>query len=158
MELVTTSDQVRDAIAKLNEDLQAVPELANRTKLVHTWIIDATEPDKPKFGFSKWAGYVRLDAETYLNNYKLLNGRNTEWALKGLCSEIHPSSKQYRTYHRALSEWLAAFGKTPRNPVRLMVLEAEQEETADDRTLLDLLIAVADTLPLAQRHELRDRL
>ena len=81
-------------------------------------------------------------------------------AKKKFCAELRPGSRQYKAYHDKLTDWLAEFGKTPRNPVRLMILKPNLEhvDETEDRRLLDLLTAVADILPLDQRLELRSRL
>jgi|AntRauTorcE11898_2_1112593.scaffolds.fasta_scaffold23559_2 hypothetical protein len=160
MKLVTKAHQVFENMENLSHELARSPELADRLGLVHAWYIDARDTDHPIFGFSKFIGYEAITADTYLEEYKNLNGRNTEWALKEFCEELHPESRQYGEYHEKLADWLAEFGKTPRNPVRLMILKSNPENASDaeDRRLLELLAAVADLLPLDQRHELRSRL
>lgn len=160
MKLVTKAHQVFENMSNFSRELAKSPELADRLGLVHAWYIDARDPDRPMFGFSKFVGYEALTASTYLREYKTLNGRNTEWALKEFCEELHPESGQYEEYHEKLADWLAEFGKTPRNPVRLMILKSDPENASEakDRRLLELLTAVADLLPLDQRHELRSRL
>jgi len=160
MKLVTKAHQVFENIANLSRELAESPELANRLGLVHAWYIDARHPDRPVFGFSKFIGYENLAVATYLREYRNLNGRNTESALKEFCEELHPDSRRYEEYHEKLADWLAGFEKTPRNPVRLMILisDSQKEGEVEDRRLLELLAAVADLLPLGQRHELRSRL
>jgi len=160
MKLVTKAHQVFENMENLSHELARSPELADSLGLVHAWYIDARDTDHPIFGFSKFIGYEAITADTYLEEYKNLNGRNTEWALKEFCEELHPESRQYGEYHEKLADWLAEFGKTPRNPVRLMILKSNPENASDaeDRRLLELLAAVADLLPLDQRHELRSRL
>jgi hypothetical protein len=62
-----------------------------------------------------------------------------------------------------LKDWMASFGKKPRGgerqKARLIVVRPEyrdqQASAEEDRSLLDLMIAVADMLPAAQRLELR---
>lgn len=160
MRLITKAQQVFENMANFSRELATSPELADRLGLVHAWYIDTRNTKHPTFGFSKFIGYEGLTAATYLRDYKNLNGRSTEWALKDFCEELHPNSRPYAAYHAQLTDWLAGYGKTPRNPVRLMVLKAppEHDTEAQDRRLLDLLAAVADLLPLDQRHELRSRL
>ena len=159
MKLVTKAHRVFENMANFSRELEKSPELAERFGLVHAWYIDARNADRPIFGFSKFIGYEALTAAAYLREYKNLNGRNTEWALKEFCEELHPQSRQYEEYHEKLTDWLAEFGKTPRTPVRLMILKSAPEnvDEAEDRRLLELLAAVADLLPLDQRHELRSR-
>ncbi len=157
MKLITKLNHVRNNIHTFAGELTNSPELVDRLGMVHAWYIDAADPENPAFGFSKFIGYRNLDAATYLKDYKNLNGRSTEWALKGFSEELAIGSPSYKDYHAKLSDWLSEFGKSPRNPVRLMLLNPAEDQTApqSDRRLLDLMIAVADLLPVEQRHDLR---
>lgn len=160
MKLITTQEQVYANMDRLNHELAISQQLADRLGLVHAWYVDARDPSFPKFGFSKFIGYVGLDHGSYLAQYKNLNGRNTEWALKQFADELTMDSPQYDEYHQKLADWLSDFGKSPRNPVRLMILKSNtlHSETPEDRRLLELVLAVVDLLPLHQRHELRSRI
>jgi hypothetical protein len=160
MKLVTTPKQALKNISQFNEELPDAPGLVDRLGLVHAWYIDAREPELPKFGFSKFIGYDSLSAISYLQNYKNLDGRNTEWALKSLAMELNPDSEDFQKYHQWLVDWLSVFGKTPRKNVRLFILNegASDENIEEDSRLLELLVAVADLLPLSQRLDLRSRL
>ncbi len=157
MQLVTKLHQVRNNIRTFADELAHSPELVDRLGMVHAWYIDASDPENPAYGFSKFIGYRKLDAATYLADYKNLNGRSTEWALKSFSEELAVASPSYKKYHDQLSDWLSEFGKSPRNPVRLMLLNPDEDQTSpqEDRRLLDLMIAVADLLPIEQRHDLR---
>lgn len=165
MQLVSNVGQIQANMKRLSEGLNCSPDLAKHFGFAHTWYVDAQDPEEPIFGFSKFVGYEGVDAATYLNQYRILNRRNTELALKAFCEELEPDSPQFEAYHAKLTEWLAKFGKNPRNPVRLMVLKSEpqhddgaEDHSAEDRRLLELLVAIADLLPLNQKHELRSRL
>ncbi len=161
MILVTTAAEAIAAIHDLQNQLGRSPELAQRLGLVHAFYIDEIDEGRSFFGFSKYIGYKGLDAATYLRDYKALDGLNTEKALDPFFEELRQGSPHYRIQHQRLTDWLATFGKTPRQGVRLMVLRPEhrpQPEAGTDRRLLDLVLAVADLLPTDQRHELRMRL
>lgn len=161
MRLVVTAREAIEGIRRLQAEVARAPALADRLGLAHAYYIDDHDPDRPLFGFSKWIGYWGLTAETYLATYEALNGRNTEWALREFFIELHPGTPDYRAYHARLTDWLAQFGKAPRKKVRLMALKPEFREAApagEDRRLLDLMIAVADLLPIEQRLALRERL
>ncbi|AWI83035.1 hypothetical protein CEW88_04780 [Alloyangia pacifica] len=160
MRVVTNAEQVLSNIARLQTELEKSQELADRLGFVHAWYVDTRKPEDPQFGFSKFAGYQDLDAETYLRNYKDLDGRNTEWVLKDFFEELRPGTSDYSHYHKQLTEWLAMLGRAPRKKVRLMVLKPEfrGETEAEDRRLLELLSVVAGMLPPHQRQELRDKL
>ncbi len=162
MKLVSNANQVRENISVLQQEAitnSALPELFG---FVHVWYIDAEKPEEPKFGPSKFIGYEGMDAATYLQNYKNMDGRDTEVILPEYAHELNPDTPTYRAYFSKLCDWLAGFGKTPRKSVRLMVLDQTQMDPlhtpTEDRCLLDLLLAVAETLPLHQKMELRGRL
>ncbi len=162
MQLVTNLKEVIDAIKLLQDEVNNSPELASRLRQAHAFYIDDNGVDGPLFGFSKFVGYVGLNADTYLRGAKYRSGTNTENALSAFFEEIDPGSNLYKTYYNKLTSWLTQYGKTPRKGVRLMVLKSEYRgEPAcegEDRRLLDLLISVSDLLPTQQRHELRGRL
>lgn len=162
MQLVTAPEEAIDNINRLQPELDRSPALASRLGQAHAFYIDDRGADDPLFGFSKFVGYVGLNAETYLDGAKERSGTNTEHALSSFFEELPEGSKLYRFYHAKLTEWLAQYGKSPRKNVRLMVLKPEhrgeiQEDNAD-RRLLDLMVSVADLLPAQQRQELRARL
>jgi hypothetical protein len=162
MQLVTNPTEVISAISLLQAELDNSPELASRLGQAHAFYIDDSSVDGPLFGFSKFVGYVGLNADTYLQGAKYRSGTNTEHALSAFFEEIDPGSNLYKTYYDKLTTWLAQYGKSPRKGVRLMVLKSEYRgEPAcegEDRRLLDLLISVSDLLPTQQRQELRGRL
>ena len=161
--LVSSPDKAFEAVRKLNAILPSHPSLADRLGQAHAFYVLEQVNAEPLFGFSKFVGYDGLSAETYLRNYKLLNGRNTEHALSKWFEELRYGSPAYNTMLAKLSVWLGRYGKTPREgksqKVRLMVVKSEFREpdaqARPDRKLLDLLMAVVDLLPADQRHELR---
>jgi len=162
MQLATNPQEVINAINLLQVELDKSPELASRLGQAHAFYIDDSGVDGPLFGFSKFVGYVGLNADTYLQGYKHRSGTNTEHALSAFFEEIDPGSKLYKSYYHKLVAWLGRYGKSPRKGVRLMALKSEYcgEPVCEgeDRRLLDLLISVSDLLPTQQRQELRGRL
>ena len=162
-ELVRDLESALEAIRNLNGSLPAYPDLAARLGQAHAFYILEQEGHEPLFGFSKFVGYQGLTAEDYLENYKNLNGRNTEQALASWFEELRYASPAYNAMLEKLRALLAQFGKKPREgrdqKVRLLVVRPEYRkcagEKAEDRRILDLLIAVADFLPAEQRLQLR---
>lgn len=163
MKLAQSLDSVLDAIRRLNVDLNNHPELADRLGLAHAFYVLEQDGEAPLFGFSKFVGYEKLSAEQYLNNYGNLDGRNTEHALKPWFEEVRPGTPEYARLYSKLEQWLDQYGKRPRGgeaqKTRIMVVRPELRETrvgtTEDRRLLKLMLAVADMLPVTQRHELR---
>lgn len=160
--LVSSLQGAIDGIKRLNESVDSHPELAGRLGQAHAYYV-LEHGGKPMFGFSKFVGYEDMTPERYLRDYEILDGRNTEHALKTWFEEVHPGSSAYADLRASLTDWLSEYGKRPRGgksqQVRLMVIRPEfqrnEGEATVDRKLLNLLIAVADMLPTSQRHELR---
>jgi len=161
-QLVTHPSQVLEAIETLQLELEASQELVGRLSQAHAFYMTENACGETIFGFSKFVGYVGLNAETYLATASQRSGSKSEVALSLFFNEISANSSLYRHYYGKLSEFLAKYGKTPRKGVRLMVMKPEfQEDDAErieDRRLLDLIVAVADLLSPHQLQELRDRL
>lgn len=165
--LARTHTEVLEAIRLLNSEIKNYPDLASRLGQAHAYYVAEEEIDKPMFGFSKFVGYSKMTPKQYLENYKALNGLNTEHALSEWFEEIKLNSPHYNLMYAKLSDWLDQFGKKPRRglnqQVRLMVLKPNLREnqryaTTDDDALLALLIKVAERLPLKQRLQLREAL
>tara|TARA_R110002072_G_scaffold301584_1_gene481644 strand:- start:307 stop:807 length:501 start_codon:yes stop_codon:yes gene_type:complete len=160
--LVSKLDSVVAGIKTLNKHVSNNRELANRLGHAHAFYV-LEEGSKSLFGFSKFVGYENMSPETYLRDYKQLDGRNTELRLSTWFEEVRYGSPAYEELRENLTDWLAQYGKRPREgknqKVRLMVLRPEfrmlKGEPKEDRRLLDLMLAVADILPADQRHELR---
>jgi hypothetical protein len=163
MQLVSNLNEIVEAMDRFHEELPRSEGLAGRLGQAHAYYMVPDKNGVARFCFSKFIGYRGLNADKYLNQYKKLNGRNTEHALKPWFEEVLPGSSTYETLYAQLAGWLAEYGKTPRGGTlhytRIMVLKPEWQAVdaaeSDDRKLLELLIAVAATLPLAQRNELR---
>jgi len=161
--LVCDLQSVLASIVRLNNSLPNHPELAERLGQAHAFYVLEKDDGEPLFGFSKFVGYDTLSPEEYLSEYKSLDGRNTEHALAKWFEELRYGSPVYEALFEKLAEWMAQYGKRPREgetqKVRLMVIRPEYRNVSssrdEDRRLLDLMIAVADMLPLKQRHELR---
>lgn len=164
--LVASPGKAFEAIRELNKILPSNPSLSDRLGQAHAFYVLEQQNAEPLFGFSKFVGYDGLTASSYLLDYKRLDGRNTEHALSKWFEELRFGTPAYNAMYAKLSAWLARFGKRPREgksqKVRLMVVRSDfldrQKNSAPDRKLLDLLLAVVDLLPAAQRHELRAKL
>ena len=164
--LASNLANVLTSIKRLNDSLPNYPDLADRLGHAHAFYVFEQEDDKPLFGFSKFVGYDSLTPEQYLTDYKSLDGRNTEQVLSRWFEELRHGSPTYEARFEQLSNWMAQFGKRPRSggkqQVRLMTVRPEFQQKVnpkiEDRRLLDLLMAVADTLSTNQRHILRGSL
>ena len=162
MKPVSSVDEATKAIEVFSSALKTEPGLSSRLGQAHAFYVLDETADEPMFGFSKFVGYADLTPERYVRDYKALDGRNTEHALAPWFEEVRDGSPMYRQLFAKLESLLSEFGKRPRQgasqKVRFMILKPEFREESlsrDDRSLLNLLIAVADMLPIEQRHELR---
>ena len=164
MEIVSRFEEVERAMRQLHEDLRRSPGLAGRLSQAHAFYVLPDENGENRFGFSKFLGYPGLTAEIYLNNYKNLDGRNTEHALKPWFEEVLPGSQSYAELYEELREWLATYGKKPRggevHQVRIMVpseryAKSKSPKAKQNRHLVELLIEVSAMLTPAERSRLR---
>lgn len=162
LKLATDIDTIITNIERLSREIGDFPELSDRLGTVHAFYVLDEDALEPKFGFSKFVGYQAVTPRIYIDNHKKMSGTVTEKALAPFFDEVTPETAAYRELFTKLTDWLGSFGKRPRTgnvqKVRLMVVRPEYRATkngSETRKLLDLLIAVADMLPAAQRHELR---
>ena len=160
--LVTSLSAALAGIKNLNKSVEKHPELAERLGQAHAYYVLEQPDAEPLFGFSKFVGYEGMTPEAYLRDYQKLDGRNTEHALSKWFEEVRFGTPAYNDLFAGLTDWLSEYGKRPRGgksqQIRIMVVRPEFRQikiATNDRRLLDLLILVADTLPTAQRHELR---
>lgn len=161
--LVGSLNEVAKGIETLNDSLPHHPLLADRLSQAHAYYVIDGPDREPLFGFSKFVGYAGMTAPEYLANYKKLDGRNTENVLVKWFEELKYGSSNYNALRVKLDGWLQQYGQRPREgakqKVRIMVLRPEfldeLHPSSQDRKLLELLMAVADQLPISQRHELR---
>ena len=162
-DLVKTLDSALNAITVLNQLLPKHPDMADRLGQAHAIYVLDKPGGEPQFGFSKFVGYESLTAEASLKNYKRLDGRNTDWALKKWFEELTYGSPAYEEYFTKVSAWMSRYGKRPREgdyqKLRILIVRPEfrdpPKSDATNDKLLQLLIAVADLLPIRQRHALR---
>jgi hypothetical protein len=161
--LVSDIDSALAGIRSFNSHLPNFPLLADRLGQAHAFYVIEQENGEPLFAFSKYVGYDKITPEIYLRDYKELDGRNTEHALSKWFEEVRLGTPAYNELITKLTDLLSFYGKRPRSgksqQVRLMVVRPEYREKDlpqdHDRKLLELLIAVANTLPTSQRHVLR---
>ncbi len=164
MQLINSYEDAVRSIENLNKHLESHPSLADRLSLAHAYYVVGHDGPSPMFGFSKFVGYKDLSPADYLENYRNLDGRDTELALEPFFEQLNSDSGEYARLHEKLAEFLWRFGKRPRggnkHQVRIMIPSAPHIATShgEDRRLLELIFAVSEMLPATQRHELRARL
>lgn len=160
--LISNKAQALDNIHRFQKEVDRSKKLQARLAYARAWYTGFEEDGSYCFGPSKFIGYRNLSAEDYLPGDGL-DGRLTEHRLAQWFTEIDPSHILYEPLHDELQEFLASYGKTPSSAMRINIPIAVLDEslsnvefTAEsDRSLADLLIAVALRLPHAERQRVR---
>jgi hypothetical protein len=162
---IASSDQaVLANIDRFRSELDGSPELQERLAYARAWYAHRDAKGIWRFGPSKFVGYEGLDAKRYIATAENLNGRRTEAQLRQWFQIVEPNTPLHAELSAALFAFLAKYGKTPSTIMRINVLkpvldeqpDADQADTND--TLVDLLVAVAKSLPPAHLRTLQTRL
>ena len=118
-----------------------------------------------RFGPSKFIGYEGLTADEYMElSQRGLDGRRTETQLSQWFTEVRPSSELHDELSSLLSAMLAEHGKMPSRKMRISIPNNLHDELlggsrcAQNDAILDLIVAVAETLPPSDRETLHRRL
>lgn len=158
MRLIVSAQEAEAAIRSFQRELAASAALQDRLGYARSWYV-LPVVDGFLYGPSKWVGYAEITAAAYLGS-KELDGRKTEAALKSWFEPIGRDTPEHAMHLRNLGSVMARFGKTPSAETRFnMFAAAPVPEKGDPNgPLLDLLVAVALTLPPELRAQLRKRI
>ncbi len=163
--LALSPSTVSDAIHRFADEVRRSPALSSRLAYARAWYAQQGEDGRWQFGPSKFVGYEGIDARTYIRlSRRGLDGRRTEAQLQQWFRELDPSSELYRRLSSELSAFLAHFGKAPSRKMRISVLNEVYDENLGtkpdnaDAPFLDLIVAVARTMPTSELKTLRQRL
>ena len=163
--LATSPRRVRQAIKSFEKEVRSSPGLAGRLSYARAWYACRDAKGRWRFGPSKFVGYERLTAREYIElSRKGLDGRRTEAQLCQWFRELDPSSELHERLASLLSAFLAQYGKAPSSKMRINVLDEDYDELveddrdASDPPILDLIVAVAESLPRRELKQLRSRL
>ena len=146
------------------DEVRICPGLADRLASFRAWYAVQDNRGHWYFGPSKFVGYSNLDGNKYLSltNAGKLDGRATEKRLQALFRPVDDDTTLYEELNAALCEFLGEFGKYPCTSSRINISNDAYDEryASDDNSvpLVDLIVAVAGTLPASQVKELRKRL
>jgi hypothetical protein len=164
--LVTNEAQALDNIQRFKGELDRSPGLQERLAYARAWYTGFESDGSYTFGPSKFIGYRELSADEYLAGGGL-DGRQTEHRLRQWFVEIGPDHIAYAPLLEQLHDFLAGYGKAPSSAMRINIPIAAHDEalanvtafTGDsDHMLAELLIAVAQRLPHAERLRVREAL
>jgi hypothetical protein len=164
LKIAAVPSQALTNIVKFEDELRGSPELQGRLAYARAWYAHQDKKGRWRFAPSKFVGYEGIDAKTYLQVAEESDGRRTEAQLQMWFAALDPMSELYEEVSRALFAFLAKYGKAPSTKMRINVLRKRRklysgalEEDAHD-TLVNLMLAVARTLPKAHLHHLRKQL
>jgi hypothetical protein len=163
MKIVTSVTQVVENIVKFEEEVRASRELQARLSYARAWYAMQIN-DRWWFAPSKFIGYVGIDATTYIQAAEESDGRRTEAQLQKWFNPVGHGDASHDELYSGLVSFLAQFGKAPSTKVRINVLRAKRspfDRTDDDSRhdkIVDLMVAVAKTLPSQQFQNLREKL
>jgi hypothetical protein len=108
--------------------------------------------------------HENLTARRYIETAEDRDGRRTEAQLREWFTVVEAGSPLHQELTDGLFAFLAEFGKTPSTLMRINDLDeilhaSDEVETADSNdTLVDLLVAVAKSLPATKFRKLREQL
>lgn len=165
--MVTPTSNYRIAtknILRFADEVRSCPGLADRLASFRAWYAIHDKHGRWHFGPSKFIGYAGLDGTEYLSltNARKLDGRLTEERLQAFFRTVEEDTALYEELDAALCEFLDEFDKFPCRSIRINISnDAYDEHYASDGNpvpVIDLIVAVARSLPSSQVKELRKRL
>jgi hypothetical protein len=135
-------------------------DLQGRVAYARAWYAHKNAKGKWCFGPSKFIGYKGLTGDQYVENTYKNDGRRTEAQLQQWFEIVDDDDPLFNELSGELFSLLSKYGKTPSTRMRINIIKNYQTASTDSEhaKLLDLLIAVADTLPPLYRKKLREHL
>ncbi len=163
--LATSPRMVRNAIIGFEKEVRGSPRLVGRLSYARAWYACRDVKGRWRFGPSKFVGYERLTAPEYIElSRRSLDGRRTEAQLRQWFRELDPLSELHERLAALLSAFLAQHDKVPSSKMRINVFDEDYRELVEDHRdasgspILDLIVAVAESLPRRELNQLRSRL
>jgi hypothetical protein len=160
--LASNRRTVTKNILRFADKVRECPGLADRLAAFRAWYAEKDEHGHWHFGPSKVIGYAGLDGDEYLSNARRMDGRKTEKHLQAFFRTVEEDTPLHEELDEALWEFLGEFDKFPSKACRINVASDAYDEhcasDVDSAPLIDLIVAVARSLPSSQIKELRKRL
>jgi hypothetical protein len=168
LKIVATPAQALANIRGFEAWLKRSSKLQSRLAYARSWYADMDDRGHWRFGPSKFIGYQDIDDEIYLRTAEVSDGRRTEAQLQDWFDVVNTDDPLQPELNAALVTFLAKYGKTPSTKARISVQRerralsslrgARTNEKNETSNLVNLLVAVARSLPEEQFRQLRDRL
>ena len=130
--VVASFDQAQENILRYQAEVREEPELAKLIRMVHAWYAIRSNDGMWLFGPSKFVGYARNDAKTYLSAQGR-HGGETEAALKPWFDIAKPGTPLRSELDEALSRFLESLEHDagPRKDARICVPKALRPNGGD---------------------------
>jgi hypothetical protein len=161
MRIIVSPEEAAASIRQFQSEIMASTGLQERLGYARSWYILKVD-ENYLYAPSKWVGYAGMTADAYVSSSREMDGRKTEFALKAWFEAIPRDTAAHNDHLRNLGEFMSQFGKTPSTETRFSILAVAVDpvQAGDDpaERLIELLIAVALTLPMEARARLRKRL
>lgn len=158
--IVPTLSQALLGIERFEDELKRSAELRRRLAFARAWYAHKTEDGVWRFAPSKFCGYKDMTAEEYSND-DARDGRRTEKQLQSWFTQVPETDALYEELSESLTAFLDKYGKPPSAAIRISVTNeffqnrGSAEDAPSERTVADLLIAVAQGLTPAERARVR---
>lgn len=161
MRIIVSPEEAAASIRQFQSEIVASTRLQDRLGYARSWYVLRVD-EGYLYAPSKWVGYADMTADGYVSSSREMDGRKTEFALKAWFEAIPRDTVAHNEHLRNLGEFMSQFGKTPSTETRFNVFAVEvdlvQRDDGQSEHLLDLLVAVALTLPAESRARLRKRI
>lgn len=121
--VVASLEEVLQNIRTYNQGVAEYPGLAARIKQHPAWYAVRDEQGSWIFGPSKFVGYHRADAKSYLASYSPRDGKETEPALSAWFEQVDLETQLGRELREAFVRFAEKFGKSPNARWRVSVTD-----------------------------------
>lgn len=144
-------EDVASGVHSFPPAVAASPALQERLANARAWYAVRNSEGGWTLAPSKWAGYVAMTAERYLEDSDAMDGRLTEKRLRQWFTPLAAGTDLHKELMAELRGFLASYGKQPNSAVRISVLPDHPGEAPEADDLVALLVRVAKALPPGQR-------
>jgi hypothetical protein len=158
-QLVTSVKECLSNIDRFQSELKSNRGLQERLPYARAWYAYRGENGKWLFGPSKFIGYKGLSGDEYTRISNNIDGRRTEAQISQWFVALHPGDALFDELASELSQFLAKYRKAPSAKMRINVIAEREPGTSNPQErLLDLILAVVETMEPRYRQLLRNRL
>jgi uncharacterized protein (DUF433 family) len=144
--LVSSAEEAKANIARYQAEVPKAPALQEIMAYARAWYAIRNEAGGWSFAPGKFAGYVKNDAQAYVVNRPVLDGRQTERALADWFEEVPSGTSLRHELDIDLRKFCARYGRTPNRLARVSVpaelLASQVNSRRDNAGNEDLLLRI----------------